>query len=85
MAEEDVRVRRLGRGESLELRDAAGLTLRCCAGVLCVRDEDGADGARLLPGECVTLGARAARVSVLEGAKDEWLRDIGFAVVCLQG
>jgi hypothetical protein len=80
----DICVRRLARGESLKVRDGAGRMVMCCAGTVWITQENDARDIYLTAGETFVLDRPGlALISAEEGVKDEWLDDIGFAVVGL--
>jgi hypothetical protein len=70
----DPRTYRLRPGEDLEVE--RGSSIMCCAGVVEVGDRV------LRAGESLALES-GARVTALEGMRDEWLGDSGIAVVYL--
>jgi hypothetical protein len=73
--------RRLRRGESLSCSPRSGLALMCCAGSIEVAVQ-GAAAFVLTEGERFTL-EREGRLTIIwrRGPKNEWLADMGIAVI----
>lgn len=77
-------VKRLRVGRSLKLRDGAGCAIMCCAGTLWITQEGDARDIFLTAGDSFTFDRPGvAVISVEEGARNEWMDDLGFAVVTL--
>jgi hypothetical protein len=74
--------RRLRRGESLVLFFPIDLGVFCCAGHVSIALEDGAGPVLLAAGERYAAQHNARlTLTFREGAKNEWLADMGFAVI----
>ena len=76
--------KRLAPGGALQLRDAAGCTVMCCAGVVWITQENDLRDIFLAAGESFTFDRRGLAVIRAEtGMRDEWLADTGITVICL--
>jgi hypothetical protein len=81
---DDICTRRLTPGRSLKVRDAAGCTIQCCAGMVWITQEGDARDIYLSAGECFTFDRSGiALISPEEGMKDEWMADTGITVISL--
>jgi hypothetical protein len=82
----EIRVARLRLGECIQLRDTIACAVLCCAGTArIIRDGEPRD-IYLRAGETFILGRYCgpALIVAQEGARNEWLDDLRFAVVALQ-
>jgi hypothetical protein len=81
---DEICVQRLAPGQSLKVRDAMGCTVMCCAGTVWITQENDARDIFLTPGRRFTFDRPGlAMICAVEGVKNEWLDDMGFAVVGL--
>ena len=79
---DEICVTRLAPGQSLKVRDAAGCTVMCCAGTVWITQENDARDIFLTAGQRFTFDRPGlALIRAEEGMKDEWMDDIGFAVI----
>ena len=77
-------MRRLAPGGSLQVRDATGCTVRCCAGMVWITQENDIRDIFLAAGESFTFDRTGLAVIRAErGMRDEWLADTGITVICL--
>ena len=76
--------KRLAPGGALRLRDAAGCTVMCCAGTVWITQENDARDIFLNAGRRFTFDRPGlAMICAVECVKNEWLDDMGFAVISL--
>lgn len=76
-------MRRLQVGKTLKLRAAPGHTVMCCAGTVWITQEGDFRDIFLAPGESFTFDhSGMALISAEAGARNEWVDDIGIAVIC---
>ena len=81
---DEICVQRLRRGQSLKMRDAAGCTVMCCAGTVWITQENDARDIFLTAGQRFTFDRPGlALIRAEEGVKNEWMDDMGFAVISL--
>ena len=83
---DEVRIRLLRPGQSLQLRVNAGKAVMCCAGSIRITQAGDSKAAEriLLTGERLTFEvAGVAMLTALEGMKGEWLEDTEIVLVCL--
>ena len=77
-------MRRLAPGGSLQVRDAAGCTVSCCAGTVWITQENDIRDVFLAAGESFTFDRKGlAVIRAEEGMRDEWMADTGITVICL--
>ena len=77
-------VTRLTPGRSLRVRDAIGCTVMCCAGTVWITQENDARDIFLTAGERFTFDRPGlALIYAEEGIRNEWMDDMGFAVISL--
>jgi len=77
-------MRRLAPGGSLQVRDAAGCTVSCCAGTVWITQENDIRDVFLAAGESFTFDRKGlAVIRAEEGMRDEWMADTGITVSCL--
>ena len=77
-------MRRLAPGGSLQVRDAAGCTVSCCAGTVWITQENDIRDVFLAAGESFTFDRKGLAVIRAEkGMRDEWMADTGITVICL--
>ena len=76
--------KRLAPGGALQLRDAAGYTVMCCAGVVWITQENDIRDIFLAAGERFTFDRKGlALIRAEKGMQDEWMADTGITVICL--
>jgi len=76
--------KRLAPGGALQLRDAAGCTVMCCAGTVWITQENDARDIFLAAGERFTFDRKGlALIRAEKGMQDEWMADTGITVICL--
>ena len=81
---EEICVKRLTRGQSLKVRDALGCTVMCCAGTVWITQENDLRDIFLTAGQRFTFDRPGlALIYAEEGMKNEWMDDMGFAVISL--
>ena len=81
---DEICVQRLARGQSLKVHDAAGCTVMCCAGTVWITQENDARDIFLTTGQRFTFDRPGlALIRAEEGMRNEWMDDIGFAVISL--
>ena len=77
-------MRRLAPGGSLQVRDAAGCTVSCCAGTVWITQENDIRDVFLAAGESFTFDRKGlALIRAEKGMQDEWMEDTGITVICL--
>jgi hypothetical protein len=81
---EELCTKRLKPGATLILRNAAGRTVMCCAGAVCIVQQGNARRIFLAAGASYTFDRPGlASIRAVEGMKDEWLGDSGITVIFL--
>ena len=76
--------KRLAPGGALQLRDAAGCTIMCCAGTVWITQENDARDIFLAAGERFTFDRKGlALIRAEKGMLDDWMADTGIIVICL--
>jgi hypothetical protein len=76
--------RRLARGKSLQLRDAVGCTVMCCAGTVWITQQNDARDIFLTAGQSFTFDRPGmALIYAVEGIQDEWMGDSGITAINL--
>ncbi len=75
---EDIRIKRLRPGQSIEVELEIGAEVMCCAGRIRIA------GVCLAAGERYTIDVAAtALIAAVEGMRGEWLEDTGVVLVSL--
>lgn len=81
---DEICVTRLALGRSLKVRDATGCTVMCCAGTVWITQENDARDIFLTAGQRFTFDRPGvALICAEEGMQDEWMNDMGIAVISL--